>query len=164
MDPMRRAAAGFLGALALALSLTVGARADEVPPQRPDQISFNARVTPGSVLVVANSLTGGTTSVPFCTAIPSLKTVWAQEMGGQDVTATATCSELPSGSKVKVVRKTSAYAIDDPSQPADPYGNDAHLIIESVVLSVPPAAGGNAKTLVGRAGYLIVDTLVWPTP
>jgi hypothetical protein len=161
---MRKAAAGFLGALGLALSLAVGARADEVPPQRPDQISFNARVTPGTVLVVAESLTGGTTSVPFCTAIPSLKTVWAQEMGGQDVAVPATCSDLPSGSRVKVLRKTSVYAIDDPSQPADPYGNDAHLIIETVVLSVPPAAGGSAKTLVGRTGYLIVDSLEWPAP
>ena len=152
---MRKAVAGFPAALVLALGLAMGARADELPPQRPDQIAFNVRVTPGSVLVVAESLTGGTTSVPFCTAIPSLKTVWAQEMGGQDVTATATCSDLPSGSRVKVVRKTSAYAIDDPSQPADPYGNDAHLIIETVVLSVPPAAGANAKTLVGRTGWTL---------
>ncbi len=161
---MRRAAAGFLAALVLALTLAVGARADEVPPQRPDQIAFNARVTPGSVLVVAESLTGGTTSAPFCTAIPSLKTVWAQEMEGQEVAATTTCSDLPSGSKVKVVRKTSAYAIDDPSQPADPYGNDAHLIIETLVVSVPPAGGANTKTLVGRTGYMIVDNLGWPAP
>lgn len=161
---MRRAAAGFLGALALALGLAVGARADEVPPQRPDQITFNARVTPGAVLVVAESLTGESTSAPFCAAIPSLRTVWAREMGGQDVAATTTCSDLPSGSKVKVVRKTSAYAIDDPSQPPDPYGNDAHLIIEAVVVSIPPAAGADPKTLVGRTGYMIVDTLVWPAP
>jgi hypothetical protein len=164
---MRRVAAGFVAALVLALGLASAVDADVVPavPQRPDQTAFNARVIPGSVLVVAETPSGESTSMPLCTDIPSLKAVWAQEMSGQDMTD-PNCAEVPSGSRVQILRKTIAYAVDNPAQPAEPYGNDAHLIVEVKVvsvMSVAPAGAGNAGRLVGRRGYMLVDDLEFPT-
>jgi len=161
---MRRGPAGgfiaFVVTLAVALSEVAAVGADAVP-QRPSQIAFNARVGVGTELVVADSATGGVTSSPLCTTMPSLKAIWAQAMAGQDV-ATADCAGLPSASRVRVLRKTRAYTVDDPSQDVAPYGNDAHLIVEVRVLSVPPATGPSARDLVGRTGYMVVDDLAWP--
>lgn len=163
---MRKAAAGVVAALFLAVGLGSEAGADVVPavPQRPDQIAFNARVIPGSVLVVAETPSGESTSMPLCPDIPSLKAVWAQEMAGQDV-IDPNCAQVPSGSRVQIVRKTVAYAVDNPSQPAEPYGNDAHLIVEVQVVSVTsvaPVGAVNAGRLVGRRGYMLVDDLEFP--
>jgi hypothetical protein len=153
---MWKAIAGFAAALVLALALAGEAGADALPPvpQRPDQIAFNARVTPGSILVVADTPSGESTTMPLCTDIPSLKALWAQEMSGEDATE-PNCAGVPSGSRVQVLRKTIGYAVDNPSQPAEPYGNDAHLIVEVKVVSA-------ASALVGRRGYMLVDDLEWP--
>jgi hypothetical protein len=134
----------------------------EIVPQRPSQIAFNARVVLGSVLVVADGPTGNPSSSFLCTNTSALKEVWAQQMSGNDVDATSTCPGLPSGSRVKVVHKTRLYAIDDPTQPVTPYTNDAHLIVEVLVLSVPRNAGSHVSTLAGRTGWMIVDDLAWP--
>ena len=163
---MWKPVAGLLAALLLLLSLASQAGADAVPmvPQRPDQIAFNARVMPGSILAVADTPSDESTSMPLCTDIPSLKAVWAQEMSGQDTT-NPNCAEVPSGSRVRILRKTIAYAVDNPSQPPEPYGNDAHLIVEVQlvsVMSVAPAGAGNAGHIVGRRGYMLVDDLEWP--
>jgi hypothetical protein len=156
MPTMWKARAGFAAAFALALAVTGEAGADAVPlvPQRPDQIAFNARVTPGSILVVADTSSGESTTMPLCTDIPGLKALWAQEMSGEDATE-PNCAGVPSGSRVQVLRKTIAYAVDNPSQPAEPYGNDAHLIVEVKIVSAAPP-------LVGRRGYMLVDDLEWP--
>lgn len=156
---IRKAAAGCLAGLIVTLG-AAAAGADTVP-QRPSQIAFNARVAPGSVLVVADTPTGDATSSPLCADILVLKTRWAHEMSGQDVAATPDCAGVPSGSRVKVLRKTYAYAVDDPTQEVVPYGNDAHLIVEVLVLSVPAAPEPPGK-LVGRRGYMMVDDLEWP--
>jgi hypothetical protein len=159
---MRRTAAGILAGLVLALAPAGTADADEVP-QRPDQIAFNLRVMPGSVLVVAETPSGEATSSPLCSAIPSLKTIWAEAMAGQDA-ADPNCVGVPSGSRVEVLSKTIAYAVDDPSLPAEPYGNDAHLILEVVLLSAARAPGAASERLVGRKGYMLADDLAWPAP
>lgn len=162
---MRKVAAGFAAALVLALGVASAGSADVVPtvPQRPDQIAFNARVIPGSVLVVAETPSGESTSMLLCADIPSLKAVWVQEMLGQDVTD-PNCAGVPSGSRVQIVRKTTAYAVDNPSQPVEPYGNDAHLIVEVQVVSVTSVApaDANAGHLMGRRGYMLVDDLEFP--
>lgn len=156
---MRRVVVGIVAGLALALGPLRIAGA-ETPQQRPDQLAFNARVTPGSVLVVAETPNGDSTSSPLCTDIPSLKSLWAQEMSGRDATD-PNCTGVPSGSRVQVLRKTLAYAVDDPSQPIEPYGNDAHLIVEAQVVTVASSAS-DTRSRVGRRGYMLVDDLVWP--
>jgi hypothetical protein len=164
---MGKIAAGVVAVafvLALGLASEVGADTAPMVPQRPDQIAFNARVIPGAILVVADTPSGESTTMSLCTDIPTLKTVWAQEMSGQDVTD-SNCVQVPSGSRVQIFRKTIAYAVDNPSQPAEPYGNDAHLIVEVKVMSVmtaAPGSAGNAGRLVGRRGYMLLDDLEFP--
>jgi hypothetical protein len=146
--------------LVITLAFAPPAGADDVP-QTPDQIAFNSHVRPGSILVVAKGPNGNGTVSSFCMSIPSLKRKWAQKMSGQDESADSECASLWTGSKVKILLKTNAYAIDDPSLPASPYGNDAHLIVDVVVLSVTVGHGENVAQLVGKAGYMLVDDLVW---
>jgi hypothetical protein len=147
--------------LVVTLAIATAAGADDVP-QTTDQIAFNNHVLPGTILVVAKGPNGDSTTSSFCTSIPSLKRQWAQKMSGQDESADSECMGLHTGSTVKILLKTKAYAIDDPSLPASPYGNDAHLIVAVAVLSAA-GRGGNAVQLVGKKGYMLVDDLVWPT-
>jgi hypothetical protein len=125
-------------------------------PQRPDQRAFNARVHSGTILMVAAGPTGSSMPTPFCTGILSLKQIWKQS--GRDLE----CSTLWTGSRVKVLEKTRAYTVDDPTQPVEPYTNDAHLVIEVMVLSVKSAGVKDAARLVGKTGYVVVDDLDWP--
>jgi hypothetical protein len=156
-----RSLARLVMGLVVTLAIATAAGADDVP-QTADQIAFNNHVLPGTILVVAQGPNGDSTVSSFCMSIPSLKRQWAQKMSGQDEGADSECMSLHTGSKVKILLKTKTYAIDDPSLPASPYGNDAHLIVEVAVLSAT-GRGGNAPQLVGNKGYMLVDDLVWPT-
>jgi len=150
-----------LAALAVALGAAAAAAADTMP-QRPDQIAFNARAVPGSVLVVPAGPTGARTASLLCGAIPSLKQTWQLLRTGQDPHGAGDCHALSTGSIVKLLRQTGDYVIDDPSLPAAPYENDAYRIVRVQVLSALNAAGAPARSLVNVTGYMLIDDLEWP--
>ena len=131
-------------------------------PQRPDQVAFDARAVPGSILAVPAGPTGAPTSSLLCGAIPSLKQTWQLVRAGQEPRAAGDCRELSSGSTVKLLRQTGDYIIDDPSLPAAPYENDAYRIVRVEVLSAVTAAGAPAPSLAGAIGYMLIDDLEWP--
>jgi len=150
-----------LAALAVAFGAAAAAAADQVP-QRPDQIAFNARVIPGSVLVVPVGPTGDRMTALFCGAIPSLKQTWQLQRTGQSPRPASDCERLSTGSTVKILQQTREYVIDDPSLPVTPYENDAYRIVHVEVLSAVTASGANAQSLVGATGYMLIDDLEWP--
>jgi len=150
-----------IAALAVALAAAAAAAADPMP-QRPDQIAFNARATPGSVLVVPPGPTGDRATALFCGAIPSLKETWQLERSGQGPRGASDCQRLSTGSSVKLLRQTRDYIIDDPSLPAAPYENDAYRIVQVEVLSAITGGGAAAHSLLGATGYMLIDDLEWP--
>ena len=151
-----------LAILGVALGTAAAAAADSMP-QRPDQIAFDARAVPGSILAVPAGPTGAPTSSLLCAAIPSLKQTWQLVRTGQAPRAApASCRGLSTGSTVKLLRETEDYIIDDTSLPPAPYENDAFRIVRVEVLSAVTAAGVSAPSLAGAIGYMLIDDLEWP--
>jgi manganese/iron transport system permease protein len=155
-----RPVAAAVAASIIALAVAVPARADQAQavvqlPQRPDQLAFNARVRSGVILVVAPSPTGSRTATPFCTDMVSLRLIWRQNEDGSG------CLALWTGSRVRILEKTRAYAVDDPTLPIEPYTNDAHLLASVLILSAKDRAGKDAPALAGKTGYVVLDDLDW---
>ncbi len=130
-------------------------------PQRPEQTEFNSHVVPGAELMVT---TNGEMqmSSPFCTTVESLQEIW-----GHNESDNPHCESLMTGSRVTLLAKTNQYAIDDPTQPIVPYGNDAHLIAKVRLVKPIPSLGLLVEhpltVRVGQTGYMMIDDLDYPS-